>query len=99
MFDDYLDDVIFVGNKGALQCQHLMDTFINIIEELGILLAGDKTVGPVTTLTFIGSLEINTDDMTVNIPEITARTVLSTFFFFKELHSLVGSMNFFNKVI
>ena len=88
MFDHYLDDFIFVGNKGALQCQHLMDTFINIIEELGILLAGDKTVGPVTTLTFIGSLEINTDNMTVKIPEpkfVSLKSLLEQFlghFFF-----------------
>lgn len=83
-----------------------MSEFDNICTELNIPLAEDKTLGPVSVLTYLG-LEIDTVNMHIKIPkrkveilkqyvrEILARKS----FLLKELESLVGMFNFFGKVI
>ena len=102
--DHYVDDFIFAGRRGSEHCQQLMHTFINISEELGVPLSEEKTIGPVTNLTFLG-LEINTNDMTVKIPQqmiISLNALLVQIFkkkkiVLKELQSLVGSLMVFRK--
>ena len=50
--DHYLDDFIFAGIENSDQCKTLMNYFLNISQELGIPIADEKSVGPVTVLTF-----------------------------------------------
>ena len=66
--EHYLDDFIFAGKAGTSDCLNLMHCFQDICAELGIPLAHDKTVGPVTKLTFLG-IEIDTITRSVKIPE------------------------------
>ncbi|KAK3097748.1 hypothetical protein FSP39_012785, partial [Pinctada imbricata] len=65
--DHYLDDFIFTGPKGTSQCQTLMTNFLSVCKEMGIPIASEKTVGPVTKLTFL-ELEIDTREQLVRIP-------------------------------
>ena len=64
----YLDDFLFAGARGTNVCKTLMDTFSDTCSELGVPIAKEKSVGPVTTLKFLG-LEIDTIDMVVRIPQ------------------------------
>ncbi|VDI43964.1 Hypothetical predicted protein [Mytilus galloprovincialis] len=57
--DHYLDDFIFAGHESNNNCELLMDTFMKVCKDLCVPLADNKTVGPTTTLTFLG-LEIDT---------------------------------------
>lgn len=45
-----------------------MGVFSDICKELGVPLAEDISIGPVTVLTFLG-LEINTEEMLIKIPQ------------------------------
>ena len=66
--DHYLDDFIFAGKIGTNNCEKLMSEFDNICTELNIPLAEDKTLGPVSVLTYLG-LEIDTVNMLIKIPK------------------------------
>lgn len=81
-----------------------MSEFDNICTELNIPLAEDKTLGPVSVLTYLG-LEIDTVNMLIKIPKpkveilkqyvqefLSRKSVL-----LKELESLVGMFNFFRQ--
>ncbi|VDI05624.1 Hypothetical predicted protein [Mytilus galloprovincialis] len=48
--------------------QMMLDTFSDICEELGVPIASEKSVGPVTSLEFLG-LVIDTVEMVVRIPQ------------------------------
>lgn len=104
--DHYLDDFIFAGKERSNHCKELMNCFSDTCMELGIPIAEDKSVGPVTVLTFLG-LEINTDEMLIKIPQNkldALKEMLEKFLFLKrvtlkDLQSLVGSLNFFGKAI
>ena len=83
-----------------------MHCFQDICAELGIQLAHDKTVGPVTKLTFLG-IEIDTITRSVKIPEpkiVELKAALEAMLQrpktkLKALQSLVGKLNFFSKAI
>ena len=92
----------FVGKEGSGNCKKLMDCFSDLCHEFGIPLASDKSVGPVTMLTFLG-LDIDTENMLIKIPQskldalvqmleqfLTGKNIT-----FKDLQSLVGSLSFF----
>ncbi|XP_052695666.1 uncharacterized protein LOC128174070 [Crassostrea angulata] len=94
------------GKMGTYNCEKLMSEFDNICTELNIPLAEDKTLGPVSVLTYLG-LEIDTVNMLIKIPKpkveilkqyvqefLSRKSVL-----LKELESLVGMFNFFGKAI
>ncbi|XP_061175557.1 uncharacterized protein LOC133184484 [Saccostrea echinata] len=74
--------------------------------ELGTPLAEDKTIGPVSVLTFLG-LEIDTINMLIRIPQAKVdilKQIIHDFLarksvLLKELESLVGMLNFFGKAI
>jgi hypothetical protein len=57
-----------MGDHSSEDCLNLMSSFRNLCYELNIPIAEDKTVGPVTVLTFLGFV-IDTAKMIVVIPE------------------------------
>ncbi|XP_061185481.1 uncharacterized protein LOC133193533 [Saccostrea echinata] len=63
----YLDDFLFAGSANSDDCLRLMRQFGDLCKALGIPLAIDKTVGPVTKLTYLG-LKIDTCLGQVRIP-------------------------------
>jgi hypothetical protein len=58
--DHYLDDFILVGKKFSNDCSTLMNTFMNVCDELGVPISENKTVGPSNIITFLGFI-IDTD--------------------------------------
>ncbi|KAJ1146364.1 hypothetical protein NDU88_012641 [Pleurodeles waltl] len=50
----YLDDFLFVGKPDTDECANLLMAFQKLAEEIGVPLAMDKTVGPSTSLVFLG---------------------------------------------
>lgn len=84
----------------------LMDCFSGTCHEFGIPLASDKSVGPVTMLTFLG-LDIDTENMLIKIPQSKLDALVQMLEQFltgkkitlKDLQSFVGSLSFFGKAI
>jgi len=66
--EHYLDDFLLAGKAGTGECLQLMDRFRIICEDLGVSLAEDKTIGPLSILTFLG-LEIDTLEMVIRLPQ------------------------------
>ncbi|KAK6165294.1 hypothetical protein SNE40_022245 [Patella caerulea] len=60
-FDHYLDDFIFMGSSDSNDCSMLMSVFTDLCNEIGVPVASEETVGPLTRLTFPG-LEIDSVD-------------------------------------
>ena len=79
--DHYLDDFIFAGKERTNQCKKLIDAFSNVCEDLCIPIAENKSVGPVTVLTFLG-LKIDTEEMVIRVPK-------------EERHLLVSELEYF----
>ncbi|XP_041368574.1 uncharacterized protein LOC121382952 [Gigantopelta aegis] len=83
-----------------------MSSFQCICQELGVPIANEKTVGPVTTLTFLG-LEIDTINRIVRIPankivalvSLLQKLITLKKVTLKDLQSLVGALSFFCKAI
>ena len=104
--DHYLDDFFFAGQKHSNYCKNLMNCFLDICHELGIPIAQDKLVGPVTNLIFLG-LELDTLEMCIKIPAKKLESLITDLQYFlnqnritlKNLQSLVGSLNFFSKAV
>lgn len=97
----YLDDFSLAGRPGTLNCTTLTSGFISICADLGVPLAQEKTIVPTTVLTFLG-LEINTNNMTVQIPhdklcQLKAELVSmlnKNKVTLKQLQKLTGLLNF-----
>ncbi|XP_069476331.1 uncharacterized protein [Ambystoma mexicanum] len=102
----YLDDFLFIGRKGTQDCKELMGVFQGLMEEFGVPLAKEKTVGPVTTLVFLG-IEIDSVAGECRLPgekvrklkEVIAGMLGKEKATLKELQSLAGNLNFAGKVI
>ena len=101
----YLDD--FLGGDITNQsCRDLMDTFINIMEDIKVPLAVEKTAGPTEVLVFLG-LELDSNNMTVKIPvekiEQVKEKILGVLkrekTTLKAMQSLIGSLNFCSRAI
>ena len=63
----YIDDFLLAGRANTNECENLMACYSAMCEQFGVPLAPEKTIGPDTTLTFLG-LEIDTFEMSVRIP-------------------------------
>ena len=98
--DHYLDDFIFAGEALTNDCEILMNTFLNISEELGVPITENKTVHPTTVLTFLG-LEIDTVLMVVRIPSCKLLKLKSYIeeILIRFLESAVGLMSFCARAI
>ena len=66
--DHYLDDFILVGKIISNDSSTLMNTFMDVCDELGIPIAENKTVGPSKIITFLGFI-IDKVLLMVRIPE------------------------------
>ncbi|XP_048240538.1 uncharacterized protein LOC125373482 [Haliotis rufescens] len=56
------------GTAGTSHCSDNLSGCVNTLEQLGVPIAHDKTMGPTTKQTFLG-LEIGTNAMQIRIPE------------------------------
>jgi hypothetical protein len=65
--DHFLDDFIFAGPSLSDECQVLINCFEETCRNLGIPIAEEKSVGPVTVIVFLG-LEIDSNDMVIRVP-------------------------------
>ena len=101
----YLDDFFFC-NVTAPSCQADMDTLKSTFSELGVPLAPDKVVGPVTQLTYLG-IEIDSHALCVRLPSdklFQLQFLLQSWCSRKkctkrDLLSLIGSLSFACKVV
>ena len=101
----YLDNY-FLCSSSKQSCQHDMDILESVFSELGVPLAPDKVIGPVTKLTYIG-IEIDSVSLTIRLP-VDKMLELSTSLkqwssrkkcTKRELLSLIGSLSFACKVV
>jgi hypothetical protein len=101
----YLDDFLFVGDT-QVTCQKLLHEFQKMCNELGVPLAPEKTVGPTTSLTYLG-LEIDTVNKLVKVPQPKVEALVNQlqkaakaeFLTLREIQSLIGSLNFVCRAI
>ena len=99
--DHYLDDFFFAGNHGTNDCQILMGTFYSVCKRLNVPVAEEKTVGPSTTIEYLG-LTIDTQEMVIKIPKDKIDELCENILFMlnskkvtlKHLQSLAGSLAF-----
>ena len=100
-----IDDFLFMAPSKE-KCALDMRKFAEMCEGSGIPLAPDKTVGPDTTLPFLG-ITLDTVSMEARLPEdklTDCRSILSEFLSrekvtLKELQRLIGILNFACSVI
>lgn len=103
--DHYLDDFLFAAMT-LPDLSFIVDTFDFICGDIGVPLNEDKTVGPVTTIVYLG-LEIDSENGIIRIPHekiIALIHLLEAFkdrkkITLKQLQSLVGSLNFICRAI
>ena len=100
-----LDDFLSVVPLG--QNQHTaMENFLRVFSDLNIPLSAKKTVGPVTTLEYLGFI-LDTIRMEVRLPEDKLRRIRTLIFSFlnrksctkQEMLSILGHLNYACKVV
>ncbi|XP_069590448.1 uncharacterized protein [Ranitomeya imitator] len=97
----YLDDFLFVGSAFSSDCSVLLHSMEGVAKRFGVPLAAEKTVGPVTSLSFLG-IEIDTVAMECRLPEdklVNMRLEVKRVGSLKkvtlrEVQSLLGKLNF-----
>ncbi len=95
----YLDDFIVFGNSGETESQMALDKALQLCHSLGVPIAGHKTEGPATTLTFLG-IELDSVVMEIRLPKKKLRRLKEEITRWKnlksctkkELLSLVGQL-------
>lgn len=104
--DHYLDDFIFGGARGTIECHTLLDTFTSVCSQLAVPIAHEKSIEPCTRLIFLG-LEMDSIFMLVQIPlhrieelrdiitNILSRKKVSL----REFQSIVGKLSFFSRAV
>ena len=101
----YLDD-FFLANYTRELCKSDMHVFLSICKELGVPIANDKLIGPVTQLTYLG-IEIDSENMFVRVPAdkmVKIKAILRNWVGRKkssklDLLSLIGILGFAAKVV
>ena len=104
--DHFVDDFILCSINDHKKCQHLMDCFDYVCQDLGVPINDEKTEGPTTKLEYLG-LEIDTVDGVIRIPNDKLDKIKQQLISFlkskkitlKFLQSLVGLLNFLSKAI
>ncbi|KAM4748730.1 uncharacterized protein WCC33_006111 [Rhinophrynus dorsalis] len=102
----YLDDFLFVGEKGSEQAGNLLKCAEQLFEEVGVPVAHDKTVLPTTKLSYLG-IEIDSEEGQVRLPMekvLKARAVVVGMVdkkkvSLREMQGLLGLLNFASLVI
>lgn len=101
----YLDD--FLGGHQSLKTsKNLLKLCNDVLENLKVPVASEKTVGPVQVLTFLG-LELDSKEMVVRMPQDKITELLDKISdmlskektTLKAMQSLIGSLNFACRVI
>lgn len=100
-----LDDFLFMAPSES-KCKKDMDNFAKMCAELGVPLAPEKTMGPATSLPFLG-ITLDTVLMEARLPPDKVEKCLATLRNFRhrhkvtlvELQSLVGLLNFACSVV
>ena len=96
----YLDDFLLVGD-GSSACSSMLTSFQQVCRELGVPLAAEKTVGPCSSLSYLG-LEIDARAGLVRVPSDKLGKLRSMLVWalgrqklsLREVQSLVGMLNF-----
>ena len=94
----YVDDY-FLASISASECRSNMDQIQGLFNELGLTIATEKTVGPVTKLIFLG-ISIDTIEMTMSLDKDRTSTIQQLLFewikkntcSFHALQSLIGTL-------
>ena len=73
----YLDDFLFWGPPATPVCAEALTVATDLCERLGLPTAPDKTVGPSTTLTFLG-IEIDSCSQQLRLPDAKLTRLRST---------------------
>ena len=63
----YLDDFVTCGKANTDKCAANMAKIIKVFEDLGVLLAMDKLIGPVAIITYLG-IEIDSINIVIRLP-------------------------------
>ena len=100
-----LDDFLFI-NQDHQSCQNDLNSFMQICHRLGVPLAGEKTEGPSTTLTFAG-IELDSVDREARLPQeklLRYRQTIHQFIHRKkvtlrELQSIIGALHHCSYII
>ena len=95
-----LDDFLFIGGTEA-ECRYALESFEHLCSITGVPLAHEKTVGPATSVTFLG-VNLDTDSGHASIPvnKVTdyasaiEHTLQTRSLTLRELQSLTGKLNF-----
>ena len=101
----YLDD-FFICARSQQDCLQHIDIFQSACDELGVPLASDKTVGPASTVTYLG-IEINSSHQTIKLPNdkfLELQSLLMKWYDRKkctkrDFLSMIGSLSFACKVV
>ncbi|KAM4748928.1 uncharacterized protein WCC33_006337 [Rhinophrynus dorsalis] len=102
----YLDDFLFVVEKGSEQAGNLLKCAEQLFEEVGVPVAHDKTVLPTTKLSYLG-IEIDSEEGQVRLPlekVLKARAAVVGMVgrqkvSLREMQGLLGLLNFASRVI
>ena len=71
----YLDDFLLLGPPDSPVCAEALRILLQLCEELGALVAGEKTEGPTTLLDFLG-IELDTRRLQMRLPQRNFRISL-----------------------
>jgi hypothetical protein len=96
-----LDDFLFLGPPKSAICGRSLSQFMSLCQVLGVPIKNEKTVGPSTTLTFLG-IELDTLAMEARLPldkvdkiKVALKaTMKRRKVTLRELQSVIGLLNF-----
>lgn len=102
----YLDDYLLAGPASSDKCLEHMQATIKLFADIGVPLAPEKVIGPLTCLTFLG-IEIDTMSMSLKLPAAKFEELLQEIEIWstkrkctkREILSLIGKLSFAAKVI
>ena len=101
-----LDDFWLCGPADSPLCKLRLDIIMSVFKYLGVPIAGEKTEGPTTNLTFLG-IELDSVEMVARLPENKMADLRSLLHNFRgrrscrlrELQHLLGKLNFASRVV
>ncbi|CAJ0949278.1 unnamed protein product [Ranitomeya imitator] len=102
----YLDDFLLVDPANSDVCYHALVQFKDVMSCFGVPLSPDKTIGPVSVITFLG-IEIDSVAMEFRLPQDKIAKLLDLIagclavgkVTLVQMQSLLGSLNFACKVM
>ena len=102
----YLDDFFTCGRPNSNECAYNIETIHRVFDNLGVPLAFEKLIGPVTCIVCLG-IEIDSIEQIVKLPADKLSELMSMLDFWcnrrkcmkRELLSLIGKLCFAAKVV